>query len=365
MKKALIWSIAVVFILSLTFVGVGCKEEAVEEAAEEAAPAEEAAEEAAPAEEAAEEVVVVSGEGRAEGMKIWACAGGTEGDPVATILLRAYTAAAEDYGFDLITMYAEWNPANMLENYKLAIASGADGIVLNGIPGEEAMLPIIEEAYAEGIVLTILCNDLPNIREKYKGQGMGFAGTDLYSSGVATAQHAVELYDLGPGDRGMVWGLIAQETRGLRSRGNVDGLKDAGLEVDYIEISDDINADPGLGVPTFASYYSTNPDVDIVIIDHGNMTATAGAYAEAAGLEPGDVQFAGYDLSPAAVDAIQSGYLGFVFDQQLWYQAYACAQQLVFTELYQMGGVYTDTGSGFIDASNIDDVIALVEQGIR
>lgn len=48
MKKLFICLLGVIFILSLTFIGVGCKEEAVEEVAEEVAPAEE---KAAPAEE--------------------------------------------------------------------------------------------------------------------------------------------------------------------------------------------------------------------------------------------------------------------------------------------------------------------------
>jgi len=54
MKKLILWIITVIFVLSLSFVGIGCKEEAApaEEAAEEEAPAEEAEEEA-PAEEAA------------------------------------------------------------------------------------------------------------------------------------------------------------------------------------------------------------------------------------------------------------------------------------------------------------------------
>ena len=60
MKKTLIWMVAVIFVVSLTITGVGCKEEAApaeEEAVEEAAPVEEeAAEEEEMEEEAVEEV---------------------------------------------------------------------------------------------------------------------------------------------------------------------------------------------------------------------------------------------------------------------------------------------------------------------
>ena len=67
MKKALIWIFLVMFVASLTYMSVGCKEEAApaEEAVEEAAPAEEEAapaeeeEEAAPVEEAMFDEIIV------------------------------------------------------------------------------------------------------------------------------------------------------------------------------------------------------------------------------------------------------------------------------------------------------------------
>ena len=80
MKKVLIWLIAVVFILSMTFVGVGCKEEAApaEEAeeAEEAAPAEEA-EEVEEVEEAVEEPLTI---------QFWYGMGGPDGEYVGNII---------------------------------------------------------------------------------------------------------------------------------------------------------------------------------------------------------------------------------------------------------------------------------------
>ena len=82
-------------------------------------------------------------------------------------------------------------------------------------------------------------------------------------------------------------------------------------------------------------------------------------------LAPGEVKGAGFDLSAATADAIKSGYLGVVFDQQLWYQAYLTVQQVCFSRAYGFAGVYTDTGSGFVDASNIDLVHPLVMEGIR
>ena len=78
----------------------------------------------------------------------------------------------------------------------------------------------------------------------------------------------------------MVWGLLSQPTRGLRTKGAIDALKKAGLKVDYIEINKQTNADPAAGVPTFTAYVSSHPDVKLVVTDHGGLTATAQTYPE-------------------------------------------------------------------------------------
>ena len=51
-------------------------------------------------------------------------------------------------------------------------------------------------------------------------------------------------FNLKKGDRAMVWGLLSQPTRGLRTKGVIDALKEAGLTVDYLEIDAATNKDP-------------------------------------------------------------------------------------------------------------------------
>ncbi|HEB32805.1 MAG TPA: hypothetical protein ENI15_18325 [Spirochaetes bacterium] len=350
MRKTIIFMMAIVFAVSMLLIGAGCQKKAPvpEEAGE---PAEEKAAVAEPK--------------HFEGYKIWFDAGGTEGDPVSTVLMNGAMAAANDFGVELTVYFSEWNPEKMIANFKNAMAQSPDGIISNGIPGEDAFGPLIEEAFNKGVIFSLYAVDLPNIRAKFADKGMGYAGSDLYGSGYSLGKKSVELWDLGKGDRAMVWGLLAQEQRGVRGQGSIDALEEAGVTVDYIEISDDVNADYVLGIPTFVSYYSSHPDVDLIITDHGGLTSTIKTFMEAAKLNPGDVNGAGFDLSAATADAIKSGYLGVVFDQQLWYQAYLTVQQVCFSKAYGFAGVYTDTGSGFVDASNIDLVHPLVMEGIR
>ena len=73
------------------------------------------------------------------------------------------------------------------------------------------------------------------------------------------------------------------------------------MTVDYIEIDSATNADPTAGTATFTGYVSAHPDVKLIVIDHGGLTATAQTYLTAAGKKPGDIYVAGFDLSAATV----------------------------------------------------------------
>ena len=58
------------------------------------------------------------------------------------------------------------------------------------------------------------------------------------------------------------------------------------MEVIYLEIDSATNADPSAGIATFTGMASANPDLKAAFLDHGNVTSTAQAYLEAAGIAP-------------------------------------------------------------------------------
>jgi simple sugar transport system substrate-binding protein len=144
-----------------------------------------------------------------------------------------------------------------------------------------------------------------------------------------------------------------------------EALEQAGLTVDYLEIDAATNADPPAGSPTFAGYVSANPDVKLVVTDHGGLTATLETYMKTAGKGPDDIYGAGFDLSPATVAAIRSGYTDLVIDQQPWLQGYLPILQICLTKTYGFSGLSIDTGGGFADKSNIDFLAPLAEVEIR
>ncbi|MHA1567080.1 MAG: substrate-binding domain-containing protein [Alphaproteobacteria bacterium] len=234
-----------------------------------------------------------------------------------------------------------------------------------GHPGEDAFEAVIDDAVAQGIVVTSSNTTLPRIEQKYFGQGFGYVGQELYQAGYSLGQEAFKRSGAAAGDRAMVWGLLSQPTRGLRTQGVIDALEENGMVVDYLEIDTETNANPAAGGPQFAAYVSSNPDVKLVVTDHGNLTSSFELLFDAAGLGPDDVYAAGFDLSPSTVEAIRAGWTDLVIDQQQWLQGYMSVLQLCLSIKYQFSGLHIDTGSGFAHAGNVEILADLVERQIR
>ena len=74
----------------------------------------------------------------------------------------------------------------MIDQFKEAIAAKPDGIVIMGHPGEDAMVPLVDQAEALGIIVTSGNNPLANIEAKYQTKGFGYAGADLHAGGYLT-----------------------------------------------------------------------------------------------------------------------------------------------------------------------------------
>ena len=291
--------------------------------------------------------------------------GGSEGDSFASVVYNGAVAAANDMGCKVDYMWSEWQPDKMVSQFKDAIAMKPTGIAIMGHPGDDAFAPLVDEARAAGIIVTCQNSSLPKIEDKYKAEGFGYVGQELYASGEMLGKAAIIRSGVKAGDTAIVWGLLGQEGRGQRTKGVVDAFEAAGLKVAYFEISDAVNADAAQGTSVFAGMIAANPDAKIVVTDHGALTSTIGTYLGAAGKKPGDIYAAGFDLSAASVEAINSGYLGCILDQQPWLQGYLPIVQICLTAKYGFSGLHIDTGASIIDKDNIEVVAPLAQQGIR
>jgi simple sugar transport system substrate-binding protein len=360
--------IVLVLVVSLFVAACGPTEEltaapAVEE------PTEVVAEE--PTEAVAEEPTETSGPAPAaedkwcSGTKIVFFPGGPPGGPFATVVYNGAVAAAADLGADVEYVWSDWNPEKMVTQFAEAAATKPDGIAIMGHPGDDAFSAVVADAEAQGIIVTSQNTTLPQLESEYKSSGFGYVGQELYTAGYNLGKEAVKRFGLGDGDKAMVWGLLAQAGRGQRTQGVIDALEEAGMTVDYLEIDDATNADATAGIPTFVAYVSANPDVKLVVTDHGALTATLETYLTSAGLGPDDIYTAGFDLSTATVEAIRGGWTDLVIDQQQWLQGYLPILQICLTHNYLFTGLHIDTGAGFAHADNVEMLADLVERQIR
>jgi simple sugar transport system substrate-binding protein len=299
------------------------------------------------------------------GVKVVFFPGGTPGGGFEQVVYNGAVQAAKDTGADVQYVWSDWDPAKMTTQFQQAAATKPDGIAVMGHPGDTAFDPLIDAAEKDGIIVTSMNTQLPTAQAKYAANGFGYAGAILYQAGYALGQEAVNRSGAKAGDKAFLWGLLAQAGRGERTKGVKDALEKAGLKVIYQEIDDATNANASAGVPIFTGVFSKDPDIKLVVTDHGNLTGTIQTFLEAAGKKPGDVFAAGFDMSGNAITAIQGGWLQLVIDQQQYLQGYFGVLQICLTKQYHFAGLQIDTGAGFADKNNVDALAALVKAQVR
>lgn len=148
-------------------------------------------------------------------------------------------------------------------------------------------------------------------------------------------------------------------------QGIVEMLEQAGVTVDYQEITPEIDKDPVLGAPVVAGQLGRHPDTKVIIVDHGSLTAQMGNHLKNAGVKPNTVYVAGFSLSPATAAAIENGYVQLVSEAQPYVMGYFGVVQTVLSKKYGFTGFSIDTGGGIVDAANIGAVSAFAKQGLR
>lgn len=298
-------------------------------------------------------------------MHIWFDTGGPVGGTYNTVVFNGAKTAANDIGAKITFVYSDWSPEKMIENFKKALAEKPTGIVVMGHPGDAAFAPFIDEARQSGIRVTCVDTQLPGTQAKYQSQGFGYIGPDNYTQGQSMAKECLQRFGLKKGDRAFVWGLKRLPTRGRRAVGILEVLEGAGVVVDYLEISPEIDKDPSLGTPVITGYLASKPDCKLMVVDHGALTAQMENFLRAAAVKPADINVAGFSLSPATASAIKNGYVDLVGDAQPFLLGYFSVLQIALTEKYGFSGLNIDTGGGFIAADNLSLIEPLAKKGLR
>jgi simple sugar transport system substrate-binding protein len=300
------------------------------------------------------------------GVTIYMQMGGNPGDGATLARQTGAAAAAKALGVDQLNeQFSAWAPEKMIEQFKQALAASPTCIVIMGHPGSDAFKDLVAEAEGKGVVVTHGNSPLTPLMQEYGPKGFGYAGVDLYQGGALTANEMIKAGNLKSGDEAMVYGVFSQAERGQSEKGLADTLEKAGLKVDRLEITQQVNSDTSLAVPVLVAYIQGHPNLKAIGTQHGGVTGQLGEVLQKAGKKPGEITVGGIDLAPATIDGLKSGYVSLTLDQLLYLQGFIPVLQCVMTAKYKMPGLNLNTGAGVVTSKTINDLIPLIDAGIR
>ncbi len=299
-----------------------------------------------------------------KGLTMYMQMGGQSGDGATLARETGAKQAAAAFGVDLKAQYSAWDPGTMISQFKDAVAAKPNCIEIMGHPGSTAFHDLVKGAVDQGIIVTSGNSPLSDLQKEFGPKGFGYAGVDLYAGGALTAQ-AMLAKGLKSGDQAVVYGVFDQAERGQSEKGLADTLEKAGLKVDRLQISQEVNSDVTLAVPILTAYIQAHPDLKAIGSQHGGVTGELAEILQKAGKKPGDIIVGGIDLAPATVDGLKSGYVSATLDQLLYLQGFLPVVQCVISAKYNMPGISVNTGAGTDSPDTIGAITKLIDAGIR
>jgi simple sugar transport system substrate-binding protein len=299
-----------------------------------------------------------------KGLTMYVQMGGNPGDGATLARQTGAAQAAAALGVELREQFSAWAPETMINQFKEAVAAKPSCIEIMGHPGGTAFHDLVKSATDQGIIVTVGNSPMTDLQAEFGTKGMGYAGVDLYAGGALTADYMLK-QGLKSGDEAMVYGVFSQAERGQSEKGLADTLEKAGLKVDRLEISQEVNSDTSLAVPILVAYIQSHPELKAIGTQHGSITGQMADVLQKAGKKPGEIIVGGIDLAPATIDGLKSGYVSATLDQLLYLQGFMPVLQCVLTAKYKMPGLNLNTGAGAVTSETISELIPLIEAGIR
>jgi simple sugar transport system substrate-binding protein len=298
-------------------------------------------------------------------LSLWYFNGGNAGDIFASICHKGSVDARNDLGCKVTDTFSGWDVSKMVDQFREALAAKPDGICVMGHPGEAALGPLIDQAFAQGTAVTIQNVDLPNIRAKYATQGCGYVGQILQVAGASLAQKAIVDFGLKPGDKVLVLGKWGSPGRMVREAASADTFTKAGMVVDKVLQPDEWASAPEEAIPVVSGYIEAHPDLKLIEWAEEQGEVSIKTIMDQTGKAPGDIKIIGFDLAPPILDLVLSGYIQLHILQEPYYQGYFPIANLCMAIKYKLIGVFMDTGAGFMTKDNSAALKALAQAGIQ
>jgi simple sugar transport system substrate-binding protein len=300
--------------------------------------------------------------GWGSGVRIRFFAGGNEGDAFASIVFNGAKQAESDLGVSVDYIFSGWDVSRMTDQLRQAIAAQPDGIAMMGHPGDDALMPLAQQAHDAGVLMMYQNVDLPKVRQAYGG---GYIGADLTPQGMALGNEAVKRFNLHAGDKALVFGAWGQPGRFFREEGTAQAFEQAGMTVDRVVAPPESASDPNTLTPLVTAAFLRNPETKIICYSGGQTLSAAPNYMQALGKGPAEITNIGYDLSPAIIDAFAGGWVQLTSDQQPFLQGYLPILSLALSKQYNMTPLTYDTGAGLVTPINYQAIADLAKAGIR
>jgi len=288
--------------------------------------------------------------------------GGAEGDAFGTIVYNGAKQAEADLGPKVDYIFSGWDVEKMVQQLREAVAVKPNGIAMMGHPGEDAIMPLAEQAHKDGIKMMYQNVPVPKVTAAFGG---GYVGAQQEQQGRALGVEAFKLAGLKSGDKAIMIGPFDNESRGARERGTVAALKEAGVDVVQINSVPEWAADPNLAIPVITAALLNNPGVKAVGYPGGQMLGNVPTYMQAAGRKPGDIFNFGFDTSPQIVEGFKGGWVQLTADQQPFLQGYLPILSLCQQVVLGLAPMNVDTGAGFVTPQNYEIVSELAKQALR
>jgi simple sugar transport system substrate-binding protein len=218
--------------------------------------------------------------GWGSGVRIRFFAGGNEGDAFASIVFNGAKQAESDLGVSVDYIFSGWDVSRMTDQLRQAIAAQPDGIAMMGHPGDDALMPLAQQAHDAGVLMMYQNVDLPKVRQAYGG---GYIGADLTPQGMALGNEAVKRFNLHAGDKALVFGAWGQPGRFFREEGTAQAFEQAGMTVDRVVAPPESASDPNTLTPLVTAAFLRNPETKIICYSGGQTLSAAPNYMQALG----------------------------------------------------------------------------------
>lgn len=291
---------------------------------------------------------------------------GGPGNPFWVTVIKGMNDAGKTFGVNVQWLSANTDDIPSMPKYlDQAIAANPDGLGITS-PNPDIIRDGVTQIAKKGVPVIIFNTDDPNANDPDKRlPALFYIGTSEFISGQSNARAALKAAKAaGVKITGAVCPVQEVGHAALEDRcaGYTDVMKQAGVTVDKITTDNDVNKNASI----LGDYFKSHPNTNAINTLGPTPASAYYLYAKDAKVAAGKIFHTNHDTSAEIFDNIKSGMTVQTVDQQPYYQGFGTVEWLFLHVKYGLtpGGDIL-TGPGYIDKTNVDQIVQLVKDGYR